>query len=596
MNTTVAVFTRELRENSRIFFVAAALILIPFIAAVFPWSRGNRADAIAATGGGAAVVYGLSLALALGVSIIGRELREKRLSFYFAKPLSALALWSGKALAALVTIFGAMAIIALPTMVFSPDVWSSPGRALLPAVLFLCVALFLVTHAVGTMVRSRSGVIGIDLACAAAVAFVAFLLARQLLIGGAHETAVVMAKIAAWAVLAVLAAAPLYQLAHGRTDVRRSHLALSRFVWSGLAVILIAAAAFVGWLATAPLSSITTYGAVEQTPKGDWVLMSGRSSRAGYVISGLVNARTGEKKTARIAPWYNQVISRDGSTLATMELAEWSPRKVLVNIRVGPFADRENTVLIEPPDRVEASALSHDGSRLVVAMPTAVSVYETNRGRMMMSVRFEGNEIERMYFPSPSIVRIHTRGLEREAIHELDLARRTIAKTGELPVKNASNLASEDGSRIYLRRESMIADGRTGALIAKVPVQPLHFFSAAMMNDGRAAVIAVDGLHLYDRDGRELKTIAIPLMARPGIRAQIGDSKLIVGSGMKTMIVDVDQGTVGAAVDNLRGPFGSWHELRLKRFPEDATIAMLDDEMKIVLWDVRTGERRPLPL
>lgn len=594
MTTTIAVFARELRENSRVFVVAAALILIPYIAAIFPMSRGHRGESIAAVGAGTAVVYGLALALALGVSVIGRELREKRLSFYFTKPLSVPALWGGKALAALLTIFGAMAIIAVPTIVFAPDVWSSPGVVLLPGVVFLCLALFLASHAVGTMVRSRSGLIAIDLACAAALAFAGFLLTWQLLMGGAHETVIALAEVSAGIVLVILAAAPLVQLARGRSDLRRSHAALSRFLWSALAVLLVVVAAYVGWIVTAPLSSIELYGAVEQTPRGDWVFISGRSSRADYFVSGMVNTRTGEKEKTRSAPWAGQIVSRDGSTLATMEFSGLSLRRVLLNVRVGPVADRDSAILIEPTGGVQAAALSHDGSRLAVATPSGISVYETNSGRMVMSVRFEGRSVDRMYFASPAIVRIHRRGLETLPIHELDVARRTITKTGELPTKHRWNVASEDGSRIYLRREATIVDGRTGNLIAKLPVQPLQFFSATMMNDGRTAVIAADGMHLYDREGRELKTIAIPLMARPGIRAQIGDSKLIVGGGTKTMIVDVDQGTVGVGVDNLRGPFGSWQELRLQRFAEDATIAMMDDEKRVVLWDLRTGERRRL--
>ena len=207
MNSTVAVFTRELREKSRIFFVAAALILIPYIAASFPSVRGQRADAVATLGGATAVVYGLAVALALGVSLIGRELTEKRLSFYFAKPLSPLALWSGKALAAVTTILGAMALIAIPTVLVGRNLWSSRADPLLGTILFLCVALFLVSHAVATMVRSRSGWIAVDLVCAVAFGFVAFLLLRQLLIGGAKDAATFLGKGGAWSVLAILAGA-----------------------------------------------------------------------------------------------------------------------------------------------------------------------------------------------------------------------------------------------------------------------------------------------------------------------------------------------------------------------------------------------------
>jgi len=264
---------------------------------------------------------------------------------------------------------------------------------------------------------------------------------------------------------------------------------------------------------------------------------------------------------------------------------------------VGPFGNRENSVLIPLSERLVQSALSDDGSRIAVVTPSHISVYETNSARQVMAARFSGAKISLMYFVSPSTVRIHVDEGKSVSIHELDVARRTLARTGQFAAENTWNSASLDGSRVYVRKERTIVDGRTGALIATLPIQPATAFAGAILNDGRVAVIARDdgALHLYDRDGMELKKIALPPLDRPSIRAQVGDSKLIVRGSNKTLVVDLDRGVIHATMKG-PGPLLNFADVHLMRFTEDASVVVFDEHEKLAIWNVATGERRPFPM
>ncbi|HUR79925.1 MAG TPA: hypothetical protein VM733_04125, partial [Thermoanaerobaculia bacterium] len=123
MSAAVTIFTRELRERSRLFAACIVLAAVPFIATMLPSARQHRSDVIAIVGGAIAVCIGLGTALTLGITVLTRDLSERRLSFYFAKPLHPAALWIGKAAAALVTMAFCFGVIAVPAMLVGGRAW-----------------------------------------------------------------------------------------------------------------------------------------------------------------------------------------------------------------------------------------------------------------------------------------------------------------------------------------------------------------------------------------------------------------------------------------------------------------------------------------
>jgi len=218
---------------------------------------------------------------------------------------------------------------------------------------------------------------------------------------------------------------------------------------------------------------------------------------------------------------------------------------------------------------------------------------------MLAAANISGIGWRGMYFASPSVLRL----LSGNELREFDVAQKKLTLTGTLPASIGRwPGVSGDASRLYVRENATIYDARTGAVIAALPVKAVAPYASAIMNDGRIAVITTDGappnarvLRLFDRDGRELKSMPMPTYPRTGIRAQIGDSQLVIGTGAGTIVADVDRGTVSAEQQNLRGPMVSWSDMKLPRVDENAAV-MAAEGKKLVLWNPQTGERKPFPL
>ncbi len=119
--------------------------------------------------------------------IVG-ETKEKRISFFFSRPIPSASLWAGKLVAA-ISITVATALLAFAPGWLSGNraarsLWgfdATPGTTVLAA-LALAVVLVLGSHAVVTVARLRSPWVVLDLVLAPALVFLAAIslrLARQ---------------------------------------------------------------------------------------------------------------------------------------------------------------------------------------------------------------------------------------------------------------------------------------------------------------------------------------------------------------------------------------------------------------------------------
>src|SRR6188768_3876078 len=103
MRGFLAVFEREILER-RVLPVAA--LGFGLMAAVLPLVPGFRMGGFSPAEVRGSIALGLCLllstltALFLGGSVLTSDLLERRMGFYFSRPLSGWALWSGKAAAA----------------------------------------------------------------------------------------------------------------------------------------------------------------------------------------------------------------------------------------------------------------------------------------------------------------------------------------------------------------------------------------------------------------------------------------------------------------------------------------------------------------
>lgn len=611
MSHAWVIATREVREKGRLFTLALILAVLPFLMTLVPAMRGwGRSMIIGFFGGMLGVALGLGLAIALGASVIGRELTDKRLSFYFAKPVSPASIWIGKAAGGIFTAFACFAIIAVPALIVARDVWSTAWTLsqpqLVAAVLGGVTVLFLTSHAFSTMVRSRSGWLGLDLALLVATGFALLSLAKPLILGQAIGVSLRLAVAIVIGLTAVLATAPVWQLSRGRADVRRNHAALSRFVWIGVAVVLLFAAAYVAWLIT-PAPSDIVHGFVSQAPGGRWLHANGETrNRGDYVASFLLDTKSGTRLRMPL-PWTGPEFSRDGRFVAVVG-ANTVPVKGSDDLTLYVADLREEKPELRDTRIAGARdfGLSEDGSRLVTIDRGILAVHDLARGALLFSARgFEQNAAHAMIFVKPDVVRIwqyqnsRTKNLE---IYEVDLARKSLAKVGQADtyVRYRGLSASADGSRVLLGDAGLLIDGRTGATLQRLP--GAGRVGGAILSDGTIVIVERGGrtLRVYDASGQPLRQMNLPPAEFVQIGAELGGGRIALTTSNKpridtAYIIDVRS---GAIVHQLPGHRVSvpWFSIdpRLPRMDADVQLAIASRDSGIALWDVKSGQRKPL--
>jgi len=607
VNTAITIGMRELRERSRLFVIAGALAILPFLVAAMPNLSGNRRLAIATVSGIGALNYAFALAILLGVSIVGRELSEKRLSFYFARPVEAWAIWAGKAGAALLTLITVAALIAIPGWLAAPSqwqiVWARDNWIIWRASAVACLFFFLGGHVLGTMMRSRSVLIVIDFVLGVLAAAAAFLVIRPLLFSGAFQLAAGVQIAMGTALLAVLAIVPVWQLSRGRADVRRSHSALSRALWPAIGAIILIAGAYSAWMTSTTFASIDEVQHLEQSPSGEWVFVTGGDdARRNIPASFLLHTATGKSERLNISPWTGVEFSRDGRVLAWTEPAELIPRYGGIRVytrALTPGAKSHDTQITGSlTDRL---ALSADGSRLAMLDHKQLRIHDLATGRLVAAASGIKGTIMSLFFPSPDVVRmvVHPRSSANAEIFEFDVARKKLEKTGEIDVPTgftwSSLTASEDGRWFYLNKNAAVLDGRTGAVRTQLPIQPESHRASVMLGDGRIAWTSRGVLRLYDRSGAPIREIRLPIV-RGSVVGQAGTSKLVLAGrmtekheasiqGRHMLIVDLEKGVVEKVVKDVYGPAMDYSiDPRLQQYTADATYAGMDANRKFTRW------------
>src|SRR5438105_3374251 len=100
MRTLVRVAAREIEERRTALVAAAAAGILPFLIPLLPWVHSDAATARGVTAFATTLNIGLGFALALGGTVLVRDLADGRISFFFSRPIPAFAIWGGKLLAA----------------------------------------------------------------------------------------------------------------------------------------------------------------------------------------------------------------------------------------------------------------------------------------------------------------------------------------------------------------------------------------------------------------------------------------------------------------------------------------------------------------
>jgi len=190
MRGFLAIVIRELKDRWAVFaaagFAALMPVLIPFAPGI-GWSSASEVRELVAIC--MALGLGWILALFLGAGMVGSDLAQERLGFYFSRPVSGSSLWLGKVMANVLLVVATELIILLPAFVFfganpffafnSANWWvsldllaSGPMSMMVGLLIGIPFLLLLLSHAIGIMWRARSAWMALDAALFVAISMV----------------------------------------------------------------------------------------------------------------------------------------------------------------------------------------------------------------------------------------------------------------------------------------------------------------------------------------------------------------------------------------------------------------------------------------
>lgn len=554
MRSFGAVLRRELAERWLLALAAALLGLVPLAVPFLPLGISRSPDARAGTAVALAVIVSYVLALVLGSTVLARDLSERRLGFYFSRPLPGWAIWAGKLAGGALLAFGSGALVLLPSIVLGdrPDpsfgYWSwgigggfdsGLGFALWAITV---LALLLAANAFSSMVRSRSPWLLLDLlAGTLLVGFVVVTTGRLLSAWALGALAMTQIGLLVAVVLS-FAAASAVQVTRARTDPQRGHRLLSLTLWALLGLSALAFGGYAQWVLAASPEDLVEIGGVIPAPAGDWIAIGGYTgaARGRFEPNFLLDTSSGRSFRIRSqsAGWGGVSFSRDGRHAAWAQMTGRGGFPIAIH-RLE--LDREGAEPVATPigfsEHIPHSlVLSSDGGRMACLVGERIVAQEMRNGRLLLAtpvLEGESWNADRLRFLDSRTLRFYGTRLQRgrAELRVLDFDLGTGRKIREVQVPgydHAIRGISPDGQRLLLnnrklepnRGELAIADLRTGEPPAAIPVQG-NLSTFSFLPDGRVVIARRNGgridLHLLDSHGAELKRFALP-----GHRVRIG--------------------------------------------------------------------------
>jgi hypothetical protein len=493
MRAFAAVFAREVFARRLVFPVAFAAGFVPLLGSLaYGWSRTEAAEGRVLVALVTASAFSLAFAILFGGSVIAGETSEKRISFFFSRPISAAAIWGGKVLAVLVLTLVPAALALVPAFAAGTSgarqgvvrLGGAPGAVF--GIFFVVLVLIFGAHATVTIARLRSPWVALDLLLAPVLVLLVATFFGTLMKHGiatlplrGFELSPVLPMLAA-AVLAALAAASYAQVAAGRTDARRSHGAFSAVLWGILGAVTAALGGYTWWVASAKATNLVTVeGGVSPAPRGAWVAAGGPLG-AGRG-SGLFLADTAGNRSLRIRSG-DTVFSGDGARAAwTEERFGFLERERKSDLFVADLASAKAVVETGLTCGVWCRvALSPSGRRLAVLDGNTIGAYEiSDASNPRQLAAFPVSDGSRGFaFVDEDTIRLFPRfynAVRKDVasaaleITELSLPSKKSSVTGRFEREALPRLRMSADGQLFvgvLEKRLTLHDGKTGALLA----------------------------------------------------------------------------------------------------------------------------------
>ncbi len=639
---------REVEEHRIVLLAALGAGVLAAGAPLLPFHGGNPGEVREAAAVFVALAFAAGLSISLGSSVLSREIANRRIGFFFARPMSSAAIWGGKLAGSAAVAAGAAALVLLPSFLVNRARFSREIGSIFLAGIALAVAVLLpIAHALGIVFRSRLPRLGADLALFVLAAAAVALTSRWLIGETAFDTWRRAAIALACLLLGAVVAAGFAAVARGRADIQEAHRALSRLLWPVALGATALFAAYAKWIVSVGPGDLAWIW-VSPAPRGDWATISGRApSSAGDNALFLLKTSTGE--FVRLKNGYARpVFSADGraavwletshsvSFLSLLSRPEWMGTSRPVRFHrfaLGESAGPSPTdVLFSSPPR--AWAISSDGKRLAAvndetggASANFVSVYDLSTARLLAAAAMPPQVGAHLLFLTPDRLRIYLeespgRGAANEvprqlAIYEMDVAAKKLIETGRMgPFAGFLVLRTDArASRAIVLdprgRKMTLHDGRSGRRIAALSSGERRSRNAAFLGDGRIAQVESSDtgtrVRLFSSDGEEQRMV--PIRFGPGWRIGLGGEILpgVVAVAVRSetadwkdsecLLVDARTGQTRTIGEHLFPAVAMawWGRHDPSWYPaagSEATRLFLDAGGSLIHFDASTGERR----
>jgi hypothetical protein len=628
MNATMAIAVRDLVSRRELLILAIVCAVGVSLLPYFPGVQDHAAQDVRTVGSTTvAIALGWGLALLFGATIFGRDLSEGRFGFYFARPVSGLAVWWGRVLAALLLILVCEVIVLLPSLFGGISILTSNYDWVWPAViayLMMPFLLLLLAHAVSIMVRARTAWLFLDLAGFVVVSVVAWLSLRPLLM--------TVAEIAVWVIGGALMAALLIALsmagwvgvAVGRVDVPRTHGALSLALWGTLAVCLAGIVVYSSWLRNFGPADFDEVEVLTVAPDGGWVEAFGQARNRLDVRRRCLISTTDNLWIPVAGPWggfpMDVIYSVDGSMALWRGAGGSDEPRTLWRADLGRRdPSPQPTNLVVAMDAL--LTLSAAGDRLAILEEGTLSIYELEDERLVKAVRLpEGFERVTLLFPSEDALRLFVRVGHGDGqsllIVNVAVATGEIVPTGKIMGVGDRPVLLVDGQLqhmvVWTRSEDglvsdrNIYDANDGSFIRKLTTSGFPRF----LRDGRLVIRSVDeeggtSLVVEDVEGEDRIVHSIEDTAELLLGSEAVPNGVVVSrledpldrtQGMRIDLFDVDSGEVRNIGRHLRRDF-SWLPWQYGSagaviwFRDQPTSArlFLDQTGALMRWNPDTG-------
>ncbi len=630
MTPMVAVLRREFVARRALLSIALAAAVIAWLMPFAPgFGDDNAAEVRSLASFTLALTLGWGLAIGLGATTFGGDLSEGRFGFFLARPVSANSLWFGRILAVVLLSLAAELIVIVPALVGDGVQVPIFGSFLQWQNLLLFLAapilLALLAHTLSIMLRARTAWLFLDLVGAVVTAVVLWWVIASLVFSVAMDALMVVVGGFLLVLLGALMVAGLAGVAVGRSDLRRTHRAVSIVLWMFLALGMVGVWAGVRWLWDFGPDKLAALEVHSAAANGEWIEITGTGQRRLDVRRRFLYSTRDGRFVALPTGWFDflgeSVFSRDGSRALWRGfdfrrepgLLEW------VDLRGKEPELQRSTIVVSPEAIVTLSA---DGGRCAVLEEGLLSVYEVDGDRLLTAthlpdrisratVLFESNSSLRI-FGRPDIVAESALTIAR-----MDLETGKIVLTGGVPDLEKSLLIALD------------AEMQTAVVWSRSDGEPKSVkFVVDAVDGSRIRVLGNGGFPRFLGDGRlltmDVGAEGVPILIIESVdggeriehQLPAGRAERLIGEvmpglvavsrhvdpidptrGVEVDLIDLQTGEVQPMASPLRGhvrssPWQNGHAGAILWYAEqpEAHRLFIDQTGAVVRWEPGSGE------